>query len=174
MIQNSRNTITAPAQQTVGGTTYDWQSWSDAGARSHDIFAPATATTYTATYTAAPPPADVRVTQSATLTRSGVTITAVVTNGGPGSASAVTLSDTLNSKLSYVSSSTTVGACAYASGSRTVTCSIGTLANAAQATVTIVANAAGHGNVSNVVTVTSTTTDPNTANNTATASIKLR
>ena len=86
----------------------------------------------------------------------------------------MTLSDTLNSKLSYVSASTTVGTCAYASGSRTVTCSIGTLANPAQATVTIVANAAGHGNVSNVVTVTSTTTDPNTANNTATASIKLR
>ena len=59
----------------------------------------------------------------------------------------MTLSDTLNSKLSYVSASTTVGTCAYASGSRTVTCSIGTLANAAQATVTIVANAAGHGNV---------------------------
>ena len=37
VIQGSRNTITAPAQQTVGGTTYNWQSWSDAGTRSHDI-----------------------------------------------------------------------------------------------------------------------------------------
>ena len=64
VIQNSRNTITAPVQQTVGGTTYTWQSWSDAGARSHDIFAPATATTYTATYVTAQPPADVRVTQT--------------------------------------------------------------------------------------------------------------
>ena len=84
VIQNSRNTITAPAQQTVGGTTYNWQSWSDAGARSHDIFAPATATTYTATYVAAQPPADVRVTQAMQLSGSQVTITAVVTNGGPG------------------------------------------------------------------------------------------
>ncbi len=69
VIQNSRNTITAPAQQTVGGTTYNWQSWSDAGARSHDIFAPATATTYTATYAAAQPPADVRVTQAMSAER---------------------------------------------------------------------------------------------------------
>ncbi len=55
-----------------------------------------------------------------------------------------------------------------------MTCSIGSMANGAQATVTIVGNASGKGNVTNTVTATSTTTDPNTANNSATASIKLR
>ena len=35
-------------------------------------------------------------------------------------------------------------------------------------------NASGKGNVTNTVTATSTTTDPNAANNSATASIKLR
>lgn len=117
--------------------------------------------------------ADVRVTQTMQQNGSQITITAVVTNGGPGSATAVALSDALNPKISYVSASSTAGGCAYASGSRTVTCSIGSLANGTQATVTIVGNASGKGNVTNTVTATSTTTDPNTANNSATASIKL-
>jgi uncharacterized repeat protein (TIGR01451 family) len=173
VIQGSRNTITAPLQPTLGGTTYNWQSWSDGGARSHDVF-PTTSGSYTATYAAAQTPADVRVTQTAQLSASRVTITAVIANGGPGSASAVSLSDTLNSKLSYVSASSTAGSCAYASGSRTVTCSIGALASGAQGTVTIVADAAGHGNVTNTTSVSSTTPDSNLANNSAIASIKLR
>ena len=96
----------------------------------------------------------------AQLTGSQVRITAVVTNGGPGSASAVTLTDVLNTKLIFVSATSTVGTCAYASGSRTVTCTIGTLANGAQATVTILASDNGKGNVANIVTVSSTTPDP--------------
>ena len=42
-------TVTAPAQ-TSGGTSYEFQSWSDAGETTHTIVAPATATTYTATF----------------------------------------------------------------------------------------------------------------------------
>ena len=173
VIQGSRNTITAPLAPTLGGTTYNWQSWSDGGSRSHDIF-PNASGTYTATYAAAQTPADVRITQAAQLSGSRVTISAVITNGGPGSASSVSLGDTLNTKLSYVSASTTAGSCAYAAGSRTVTCPVGTLASGAQATVTIVANVVGKGSAANVTTVTSTTPDPNTANNSATATIKLR
>jgi Domain of unknown function DUF11 len=73
-----------------------------------------------------------------------------------------------------VSASSTVGTCAYASGNRTVTCSVGTLANGAQATVTIVTTVVGKGSASNTVTVGSTTPDSNTANNVSTATIKLR
>ena len=173
VIQGSRNTITAPLQPTLGGTTYNWQSWSDGGARSHDVL-PSASGSYTATYVAAQSPADVRVTQTGQLSGSRVTITAVITNGGPGTASAVTMSDTLNSKLGYVSASTTGGSCGYASGSRTVTCALGTLASGAQARVTIVANVAGKGSVVNTVTAGSSTPDPNSLNNTTTISIKLR
>ena len=111
VIQGSRNTITAPLQPTLGGTTYNWQSWSDGGARSHDVL-PSASGSYTATYVAAQSPADVRVTQTARASGPRVTITAVITNGGPGTASAVTMSDTLNSKLGYVSASTTGGTAA--------------------------------------------------------------
>ena len=173
VIQGSRNTITAPLQPTVGGTTYTWQSWSDGGARSHDVL-PSASGTYTATYAAAQSPADVRVTQTAQLSGSQVRITAVITNGGPGSASAVSLTDVLNSKIAYVSASSTVGSCSYAAASRTVTCAVGALANGAQATVSIIANDVGKGNVENIVRVSSSTPDPNTANNSATASVKLR
>jgi len=173
VIQGSRNTITAPLQPTLGGTTYNWQSWSDGGARSHDVL-PSASGSYTATYVAAPSPADVRVTQTGQLTGSQVRITAVITNGGPGSASAVTLTDALNSKIAYVSASSTAGSCSYAAANRTVTCGVGALANGAQATVTIVANVVGKGSAPNTVTVSSSSSDPNTANNVSSISIKLR
>ena len=42
--------LEAPATQASGGTTYEFVSWSDGGAASHNISTPATNTTYTATY----------------------------------------------------------------------------------------------------------------------------
>ena len=49
VIVGSDNSISAPTPQTLGGTTYEFASWSDGGARSHNIIAPATESTYTAT-----------------------------------------------------------------------------------------------------------------------------
>jgi glucose/arabinose dehydrogenase len=46
--------IGAPAQQTVGGTTWQFVSWSDGGARNHTVTTPASPTTYTATFVAVP------------------------------------------------------------------------------------------------------------------------
>jgi glucose/arabinose dehydrogenase len=43
-------TIAAPTPQASGGTTYEFVSWSDGGAASHNISTPAANTTYTATY----------------------------------------------------------------------------------------------------------------------------
>jgi glucose/arabinose dehydrogenase len=43
-------TLGAVSPQTSGGTTYQFQSWSDGGAATHDITTPAGNTTYTATY----------------------------------------------------------------------------------------------------------------------------
>jgi glucose/arabinose dehydrogenase/PKD repeat protein len=41
----------AAATQTIGGATWQFQSWSDGGSASHTVSAPAAATTYTATFT---------------------------------------------------------------------------------------------------------------------------
>jgi PKD repeat protein len=50
-IVNSNHSISAPATQSLGGTTYTFSSWSDGGAATHNFTAPASAATYTATYT---------------------------------------------------------------------------------------------------------------------------
>ena len=42
--------IAAPTPQTLNGTSYVFQSWSDGGARSHEISTPAVNTTYTANF----------------------------------------------------------------------------------------------------------------------------
>jgi hypothetical protein len=46
----SGNTVSAPSPQTLKNKTYNFVSWSDGGAQSHTIVAPATARTYTASY----------------------------------------------------------------------------------------------------------------------------
>jgi glucose/arabinose dehydrogenase/PKD repeat protein len=51
VIVGSNNSISATSPQVLGGTTHEFASWSDGSAQSHDIVAPATATTYTAVYT---------------------------------------------------------------------------------------------------------------------------
>jgi PA14 domain len=54
VIVGSNNSVSAPSPQTLGGLSYGFQSWSDGGSQTHQITAPATATTYTATYQAVP------------------------------------------------------------------------------------------------------------------------
>jgi glucose/arabinose dehydrogenase/PKD repeat protein len=54
VIVGSRNTIAAPLTQALNGTSYEFVSWSDGGAAQHDVIAPATPATYTATYQPAP------------------------------------------------------------------------------------------------------------------------
>ncbi|MEN3358138.1 MAG: hypothetical protein V7637_2120 [Mycobacteriales bacterium] len=47
--------IGAPSPQTLGNSGYEFVSWSDGGAMSHNVLVDATAATYTATYRAVPP-----------------------------------------------------------------------------------------------------------------------
>ena len=49
-IVSSRTTVAAPTVQSLGGTTYTFESWSDGGEASHLIVAPPTPETWTATY----------------------------------------------------------------------------------------------------------------------------
>jgi len=50
VVVGSANSVSAPTPQTVKNSTYNFVSWSDGGARSHTVVAPATSTTYTAVY----------------------------------------------------------------------------------------------------------------------------
>jgi hypothetical protein len=52
VIVGSTNTISAISPQTKGGKTYVFVSWSDGGAQTHSIVAPASPATYTARFRA--------------------------------------------------------------------------------------------------------------------------
>jgi len=95
-----------------------------------------------------------------------LTYTLTVTNNGPATATTVTVADTLPSSLTYLSSTTTQGTCSEAGG--TVTCLLGSMANAVTATITILTIPEQPGVVSNTATVTADQTDPNLTNNSST------
>ncbi len=50
VIVGSTNSISAPTPQKKGSKTYQFASWSDGGAQTHNVIAPATSQTYTARY----------------------------------------------------------------------------------------------------------------------------
>lgn len=121
----------------------------------------------TAAVSIQPLQADVAVTVSGTsaLFPTNLTYTITVTNNGPASSSGVVLTDTLASGLTFVSSTPTQGSC---SGTTTITCNLGTLASGASATVSVVVTPGAPGGYTNSASVTATTPDLVTANNSAT------
>jgi hypothetical protein len=99
----------------------------------------------------------------------------VITNNGRSAATRVSLADPLLD--SYVSSSTTQGSCSIAKskGKSTLNCSLGTLNNSASATVTLVVKSPHKkGTTSNTASVKSNETDPNMADNMATAIVTIQ
>jgi len=58
VIVGSSNSVSAPSPQSSGGTSYRFDSWSDGGPQTHNVIAPASDTTYAASYIAddGPPP----------------------------------------------------------------------------------------------------------------------
>ena len=58
VIQGSTNTVSAPTPQSLAGTTYTFDTWSDGDAQTHVLTAPTAPTTYTAGYAALPGCAD--------------------------------------------------------------------------------------------------------------------
>ena len=95
-----------------------------------------------------------------------LTYTLTVTNNGPAPATNVMVTDPLPSDFTFLSANTTAGTCSEAGG--TVTCSLGTMANAANATVTILTLTGAPGTATNTATVSANETDPNPNNNTST------
>ena len=81
-----------------------------------------------------------------------LTYTITVTNNGPDAAPNVSLQNTLPASVNYVSATPSAGAC---TGTAVLTCLLGTLANGASATVTIVVTPTAIGQLANTVSATS-------------------
>lgn len=92
-----------------------------------------------------------------------LTYTMTVTNGGPATATNVTVMDAVPTSETYLSSTTTQGTCSEANG--TVTCLVGTMANGATVTITVLVIPNQAGQISNTATVTATQ-DPTTGSST--------
>ena len=91
-----------------------------------------------------------------------VTYTISVTNNGPSTAHAVTLTDTLAAGLTLVSSTPSQGTCA---GTSPIICNLGSINSGSNATATVTASASAVGSYPNTATVTATEPDLNGGNN---------
>jgi uncharacterized repeat protein (TIGR01451 family) len=95
-----------------------------------------------------------------------LTYVATVTNAGPGTASAVTLSSTLPSGVTYTSASTSAGSCQFVAPA--VSCTLGSIAPGGAVTVTLVIRVVTGTSVALTTTVGAATPDANSTNNAAT------
>ena len=182
-IQNGVVTISAPASAFglgAGANLFSVTGFSMAGPlEANEVLASNVMRTVDAT-----PPFDTTLQERADLSvvktgpatgRVGVamTYTIKVTNGGPSSATGVAMKDTLPKNAGYASSTTSQGSCSAAKG--TVTCSIGTLAAGATATITVTVKPTAKGAAVDTATVSSTSpTDPNQANNTSSVTTTVK
>jgi uncharacterized repeat protein (TIGR01451 family) len=137
-------------------------------------------------FTASPSQADVSIVKTATPEpvnlNTNLTYTLTVTNNGPAVAQNVNVADPLPSSVIFTNVTATQGTCAQSGG--TVSCSLGTLGVGTTVVVTINVNAATFSgssgtvcntvngvpySVCNIATVTSSTSDPDPANNSSEA-----
>jgi uncharacterized repeat protein (TIGR01451 family) len=98
-----------------------------------------------------------------------VSYTVTVTNNGPSDATGVVLTDVLPATIGFVSATPSQGSCPTTpavGASGTVTCNLGTIANAANANVVIVVTPLAAGSITNTASATANEVDPNNANNT--------
>jgi uncharacterized repeat protein (TIGR01451 family) len=95
-----------------------------------------------------------------------LTYSADVLNEGPKDATNVTFTDTLPSSVAFVSATSTTGSCIQSN--LVVTCNIGSLADVADAQITIVVTPTTTGTITNSMDVSATEPDLALANNSAT------
>jgi len=120
------------------------------------------------------PPADLSVTNTGTTTvaeGANAVYTIKVTNNSATAATGVVLNDTLGANLRYVSATTSQGSFSQSNG--VVTFNLGTIPGGGVATLTVTAKALEDGTVTNSASVTSTSGDPNTSNNSASANTNV-
>jgi uncharacterized repeat protein (TIGR01451 family) len=119
------------------------------------------------------PSADLQIVKAAPATgHVGQTLlyTITVTNNGPDNAVGVTVSDQLPKNAGFGSASASQGSCTHKPQKRLVSCSLGDLAAARTATVSIVVKPTTKGAITNTATVTDTSpADPNPDNNSSSA-----
>ena len=118
--------------------------------------------------------ADLAITKTASSSEVSVggtlTYTLNVVNNGPAEATAVTVADTLPETLTLISVTPSQGGC---TGTTTITCNLGVMANGAHATVTIVATATITGQVTNRAQVSANLPDGNPDNNSASITTRV-
>jgi uncharacterized repeat protein (TIGR01451 family) len=88
-----------------------------------------------------------------------------VTNNGPSPGTNVSMTDTLPGGVNFVSATPTQGSC---SGTGTVICNLGSMANGAQAVINIVVTPQSPGQLTNTASVSATEMDPDTSDNSVT------
>lgn len=119
--------------------------------------------------------ADMGVTLSASASSvkrlSNFTYTISVRNNGPANATGVKVTDSLPSGMSFVSASTTQGSC---SGTTTVTCDLGAMANASNATVKITVQARTRGTFTNTAKVSADQPDSVLGSNSSSVTVSVR
>ena len=116
-----------------------------------------------------PPTADLQITKSSTSAALvGVTFsyTVTVVNWGPTDATDVVVTDVLPAGVTLVSAIPSLGSC---SGSSTVTCNLGMLTVGSSGWITLSVTASAAGVYDNTASVTGSTVDGNSVNNSATA-----
>ncbi|MBL0226231.1 MAG: VCBS repeat-containing protein [Geobacteraceae bacterium] len=119
------------------------------------------------------PPSDLTISMSdapdPVVAGSNITYSITITNNGPNPAKSVIVSDTLPPGASFVSAVASQGICNQTTG--IITCTIGDMANASTVTASIVVSTSvDGGTISNTVSVASSSPDPDSGNNSITAS----
>jgi uncharacterized repeat protein (TIGR01451 family) len=163
--------VNAPSSLPVGA------NFSDTASVSSTTTDPNNANnTATVTGTIVGPAADLSVanTGSATSVNEGdqIIYTITVNNNNPSyqnPATGVVLTDTLGANLSYVSASTSYPGATFSASGNVVTFNLGTIAFGGTATMMVTTQATEDGNLSNSASVTATSSDPVSSNNTAVA-----
>jgi len=162
MVNNASATVTILAKAMTNGVTTNFASVS---ALELDLIPANNSVTQLVTIS---PPADLALGMTGPTSGfagTNVTYTLKLTNAGPAAATGITVTDVLPAGAVYVSASNPSGTAAQANG--VVTCGISSMANNATATITITAKPLIGGTVTNSASVSSTSADPQLANNSA-------
>ena len=125
----------------------------------------ATTTTTVATPTTADVAVSIGDNPDPARVNQNLTYTVTVTNLGPANAAQVSLDDVLGKNSKFVSASSTKGTCTFVQKTGIVRCSLGSIASGQAATVTIVVKPTKDGTLTDSAKATSSTADPQPANN---------
>jgi uncharacterized repeat protein (TIGR01451 family) len=174
LLGNGNGTFAAPVKFAVGSADAAWLDVADVdGDGQPDVVIEhggANGNGYTVLInTSKPPTADLAISKSDSpdpvTVGNNVTYTITVTNNGPATATGVNVSDMLPAGETFVSVTPSQGSC---TGTSTISCALGSLANGGSATVTLVVTPTQTGGISNTASVAANELDPNLNDNSAT------